>query len=270
MGNVKSKYLVKYTISAAGDRMDLLHSLVRDLVHGNFQAPVEEGLQKGIKVLDAGCGVGKWTLEMARDYPFSQFTGTDISRLFPKSTNLSNCNFVLADTRKVLPFPDNTFDYVYQRFLTLSFTRKEWENVFNELVRVTKPGGWIECFEYDFELHRPGPRSKQILAELGKLKEVQVFGSERLDRFANFLENVQRDDIMLSYGWNGKIGDALAYGWQLQMLAMKTRLTAQTDWSEDEFELLVSQALAEFPEQRTWGKMPYVYGQKPALKSVDG
>lgn len=76
---------------------------------------MEEALEHGIKVLDIGCGPGKWTLEMAKDFPASRFTGTDRAPVFPKSSPYSNCRFLQADTLKGLPFADNTFDYVFQR-----------------------------------------------------------------------------------------------------------------------------------------------------------
>jgi ubiquinone/menaquinone biosynthesis C-methylase UbiE len=44
-----------------------------------------------------------------------------------------------------LPFPDNTFDYVVQRNALYNYTKEEWDNiVIPEMIRVLKPGGWIE------------------------------------------------------------------------------------------------------------------------------
>lgn len=82
---------------------------------------------------------------MARLYPNSDFTGTDISNTFISSilNAPTNCNFQIADTTK-LPFENNTFDYVFQRFQASCFRVDEWPNALRELIRVTKPGGWVE------------------------------------------------------------------------------------------------------------------------------
>lgn len=79
-------------------------------------APIEDQLECGIRVLDIGCGNGVWSIDMAQDYSASTFIGVDISdRLFPTKTELPpNCDFVMGNTLK-LPFPDNSFDYVFQR-----------------------------------------------------------------------------------------------------------------------------------------------------------
>lgn len=85
-------------------------------MHGNFSAPVEELLEKGIKVLDVGCGSGRWILEMARDFPNSTFIGVDVSNVFPSPDKIpSNASFVEGNVLHGLPFADDTFDYVYQR-----------------------------------------------------------------------------------------------------------------------------------------------------------
>ena len=88
----------------------------RQIIHGNYQVPIEDELQKGIKVLHSRCHQGNWVTEMARDYPRSHFIGAHVSRVSPSSSGLPNCSFVQADIVKGLPFPDNTFDYVYQRY----------------------------------------------------------------------------------------------------------------------------------------------------------
>lgn len=84
------------------------------------------------------------TQEMAMAYPASSFFGTDIADVFAFPNAPANCTFQVADTLKGLPFPDNTFDFVFQRFHELCFRKKEWPIVLEELKRVTKPGGWIE------------------------------------------------------------------------------------------------------------------------------
>ncbi|RUS19220.1 hypothetical protein BC938DRAFT_475792, partial [Jimgerdemannia flammicorona] len=106
------------------------------------------------------CGPGSWTLEMATDFPNSDFCGIDIAEVFPAAIVPRNVKFQKVDVLKGLPFGDNTFDYVYQRYsfilfsvypslvpwmsMNMSYSEKEWPNMIKELLRVTKPGGWIE------------------------------------------------------------------------------------------------------------------------------
>ncbi|RUS19361.1 hypothetical protein BC937DRAFT_87612 [Endogone sp. FLAS-F59071] len=92
----------------------------RHLIHGNFNSPVEDDLTCGIKVLDAGCGHGLWTIDMACDYSNSHFTGHDIDEVFPgpEAELPTNCMFLKADTLN-LPFEDGTFDFVFQSMFNM-------------------------------------------------------------------------------------------------------------------------------------------------------
>lgn len=76
-------------------------------------------------------GPGTWTLEMAEAYPHSSFVGTDISAVFPESIKPKNCHFEIANIGAHLPYPDDQFDYLHQRILTLGLTAAEWDNVCN-------------------------------------------------------------------------------------------------------------------------------------------
>ncbi|RUS19282.1 hypothetical protein BC937DRAFT_87727 [Endogone sp. FLAS-F59071] len=110
-----TKYLVPVE-----DAPDVQHTVMRLLMHGNFQSPVEEALVAGIKVLDVGCGSGSWILEMARDYPNSTFIGTDTDTdAFPKHVERPpNCRFIKADTLGGLAFADGEFGFVHQRSIS--------------------------------------------------------------------------------------------------------------------------------------------------------
>jgi ubiquinone/menaquinone biosynthesis C-methylase UbiE len=95
----------------------------------NFHAPIEEDLKKGINVLDSGCGPGTWTLEMAETYKESKFYGVDASSIFPDTTKPANADFVVANLAKSLPFPENHFDFIFQRLLIFGLRDEDWTNV---------------------------------------------------------------------------------------------------------------------------------------------
>lgn len=64
-----------------------------------------------------------------------------------------------------LPFEDNHFDFVKQRLVTASFTVSDWKHVISELVRVTKPGGYIELLEIDYNTYNLGPNGRKWESE---------------------------------------------------------------------------------------------------------
>ncbi|RUS33057.1 S-adenosyl-L-methionine-dependent methyltransferase [Jimgerdemannia flammicorona] len=163
VGGRKFANNIKYLLPNDDDERDRLtqqHYVVRQLIHGNFNAPVEDFLEQGIRVLDAGCGNGLWLLDMAQDYPRSIFVGTDASAEgFPTSDVPPNCTFILADTLQGLPFQDSTFDYVFQRFMNGAFSPADWASAVKEFTRVAKSGAYLELFELSLQYKRtpPGP-----------------------------------------------------------------------------------------------------------------
>ncbi|CAG8763455.1 16545_t:CDS:2, partial [Dentiscutata heterogama] len=59
-----------------------------------------------------------------------------------------------------LSFEDNTFDFVYQRLLFVAYPKSKWMFIVNELVRVLKPGGYLEMTEIDPMVKQAGPAPK--------------------------------------------------------------------------------------------------------------
>ena len=100
------------------------------LSYRNFKAPLREKLEEGIVVLDSGCGPAAWTFEMAKEFPNSKFYGVDINlNELPEGDRPDNCEFQVANISEHIPYPDNTFDYIYQRLLMMGLTHDSWDNV---------------------------------------------------------------------------------------------------------------------------------------------
>ncbi|GLV60858.1 hypothetical protein KDH_76770 [Dictyobacter sp. S3.2.2.5] len=144
------------------NRLDFQHYMLRYAMRGNHLAP----LQQPQSILDVACGTGRWAQEMAAEFPQAQICGLDLQ--IPgqdarrKVTFPANCSFVQANVMEGLPFPSSSFDYVHQRLLTVALPASAWPMLLRELVRVTKPGGWIELVEVDLEMLPAGPAMMQL------------------------------------------------------------------------------------------------------------
>lgn len=111
------------------------------LQYRNFKAPLREKLEEGITVLDSGCGPAAWTFDMAKEFPNSKFYGVDITpNELPNTEKPDNCEFQIANISEHIPYPDNTFDYIFQRLLIMGLTHESWDNVYgirnNDLTEV--------------------------------------------------------------------------------------------------------------------------------------
>lgn len=107
------------------------------------------GLKKGQKVLDVGCGIGGPLREIA------MFSGAGVVGLNNNAYQISRgefynrkvgggvqqrCSFVKGDFMK-MPFPENTFDAVYE--IDATCHSPDVVNCYKEVLRVLKPG---QCF----------------------------------------------------------------------------------------------------------------------------
>jgi SAM-dependent methyltransferase len=134
-------------------RLQMHHYLYRYIWQSIYSSPMHEKLALGnFKVLDSGCGPGAWILDMANSYNKSIFVGVDLSStMFPSAQNINTPDNVVFLERNIIdgfPFPNDTFDFVHQGFMNFAFTKNHWQNVISDMVRITKPGGWIELTVY--------------------------------------------------------------------------------------------------------------------------
>jgi ubiquinone/menaquinone biosynthesis C-methylase UbiE len=122
-------------------------------------------IEKGMQVLDAGCGQGFVEKYLASKIDAS-FTGITITprevKVATKQLNnksKGSVEFLLADYHE-LPFDDNSFDIVFT-VETLAHARN-LQQVLSELYRVLKPGGKIVLFEYEWDYKNFSPKYKKI------------------------------------------------------------------------------------------------------------
>ncbi|KAI7851539.1 S-adenosyl-L-methionine-dependent methyltransferase [Circinella umbellata] len=248
------------------------HWILKISFQSNFGSPVKEQLEEGINVLDGGCGPGTWSLEMAKDYPQSKFTGIDISEAFPTEIKPSNCNFQVHNVNDPLPFSQNHFDYIFQRLLVVGIKEDDWDNVISQYMHVLKPGGWLELLEALLpECVNPGPKLELLMNTLAEMIETKGVNpriahsiKDRMKKAGIEKINVKYVRIPVHHG--GKIGELF---WQDFVMGIRDvvrpviikKIPELED--PDAYTNFIEECGKECDELKTYIKFYRFYGQKP-------
>nr|BBH93665.1 hypothetical protein KTA_18640 [Thermogemmatispora argillosa] len=251
------------------NRLDFQHYALRAALRGNYLAPIEQPR----RILDVGCGTGQWAFELARQFPHAEVIGLDLEQV-KASTPPPNYRFIQGDVLKGLPFDNNSFDFVHQRFLVLAIPQPAWPGVVQELVRVTSPGGWVELVEAGTarqDFLPSGPATQEFYsfsAQLAALRGLDVEGlvMRSLGRYLEEagLINVHYQPFDVPLGeWGGRIGSLMALDLREAWKSVSAPVAARFGRSEQAILQLIEQAFQEWNQFQTQFHFAVAYGQKP-------
>lgn len=253
------------------NRLDFQHFLFRVALRGNYAAPIE----KPASILDVGTGTGRWAMEMAALFPQANVFGLDVIPPPDESASLGNgldrrpdnYIYVKGNVLDGLPFPDDAFDFVHQRLLVAAIPEARWQDVVTELLRVTKPGGWVELLEAIPTQGGPGMNQLyQWLVGVGLRRGVNTLVTPRIGEFlrnAGAQPVVTRDLPMALGKWGGRAGVMMETNYFALHNGIKAVLLQQGVTDAAAFELASQAARQEIAQgQHIW---PYflAYGQRP-------
>ena len=104
-------------------------------------------IHEGMKVLDVGCGIGRWSMEFARRG--AEVTGVDISEEMVRLAGDNMRREGLKGSFSVnsideMDFPDNSFDLLHCSSVLMHVTDPDkFKKCCSNMVRVVRPGGHI-------------------------------------------------------------------------------------------------------------------------------
>ncbi|WWC65050.1 uncharacterized protein I303_107664 [Kwoniella dejecticola CBS 10117] len=130
------------------ERLDYIHDVYKYHA-GNVPEEVANLLNDGTtrRILDVGCGTGKWALEMIADFPDIHITGVDLAHP-PITVFPSNFSFEIHDVTKGQEYEDDTFDVVHVRDIHAGMP--DYHAMLTECVRVLRPGGYLLIKEIEW------------------------------------------------------------------------------------------------------------------------
>ncbi|KAI2464813.1 S-adenosyl-L-methionine-dependent methyltransferase [Annulohypoxylon bovei var. microspora] len=127
--------------------VDITHHYLSMLIGDKlFLAPIPDNVQR---VLDIGTGTGIWSIVFAEVYPNAEVIGTDLSPTQPLWVP-PNVKFELDDCTQPWTWSEDSFDFVHIRYLFGGIS--DWDELFQQAYRVTRPGGWVQSCEADVDI----------------------------------------------------------------------------------------------------------------------
>ncbi|RIA97153.1 S-adenosyl-L-methionine-dependent methyltransferase [Glomus cerebriforme] len=253
------------------ERLQMQHYLFSKCVwRSNHSSPVEEIFAPGgTSVLDVQCGSGIWMSDLATEYPNSTFVGIDDDADRARiEIPLPNAAFLHHNLMEGLPFPDDTFDFVHQRFFT-SVNETDWqEYILPDMVRVLKPGGWIELMELS-PFSNAGHMTKKMFKAYDEFN--LKLGIHRLDPsvFQKGLTSIKsinpksiRSEYRITPLFGGRLSQLVCQNLFKRLELKKIEFCEFLKISESEFDETIKTMYEEVSKLKTYCKSYRVYGKK--------
>ena len=234
------------------ERLFLQHKALYAAMSNHYLAPIQSTIQNA---LDVGCGTGIWVHDMSHLFPHTHFVGLDLSASSFRYPSNAQATFLLANVLDGLPFPDGQFDFVHQRLLVAGIPSTHWSQVIQELVRVTRPGGWVESVEVGVTVKNAGPETARLLEWMANRSQERGFDMALVSHVGDLLkraglQDVETQSIPVPLGaWAGHVGVMLKTDVLRAFDALKGAYCTQAQIRPEQFDAWV-QAVAEEWEQR--------------------
>ncbi len=245
-------------------RLNFQHYALHHAFGNHYLAPLGPDTRT---ILDVGCGTGIWAIDMASQYPCAQIIGVDIALSSLPLALPDTCLFCQANVLDGLPFPDQQFDYTHQRLLVLAIPAPRWPSVVQELVRVTRPQGWVELLEAATTVQNAGPATERLLAWLRETSQATGIDLSMVTRLGGLLRQagcqaVEVQDIPVPLGsWAGRSGEML----KLDAMRVFEALQPRSALPPAEFEALLQTAVNEWEQNHASYVFHAAYGRRAPL-----
>jgi len=217
---------------------------------------------------------------MSTEHTETNFTGIDISAVWPTEIRPRNCRFQVVNVLQGLPFEDNTFDFVYQRFMIFGYPAKDWPFVIQELVRVTKPGGIIELTEMPVVSNANGPELTKLLEVLEQGCTARGLDTKAAKKLESMLLEAGLQDVKACHAsipvgaWGAKVGQLMRENSAGMWSSLKGWLKELTGMSDTQYEALIKRIFVEYEHYKcyvncycAWGVKPHPPPQEPSAES---
>ncbi|CAO0795362.1 unnamed protein product [Mucor circinelloides] len=169
-----------------------------------------------------------------------------------------------------LPFADNHFDFVKQRLVTAAFTTADWKRVMAELVRVTKPGGYIELLEIDYNTHNLGPNGRKWERELLEAARLKRQMEPRIARhLADLLKTVGLIEVSSKLvsiplgSWGLDLGELWKQNMENFADSTSPLLSKLVGVSVNEYRNQWHSLIHEVRDKKAFSNMHAAWGRKP-------
>ncbi|KAJ3118152.1 hypothetical protein HK100_000667, partial [Physocladia obscura] len=227
--------------------------------------------QDGVKVLDVGCAKGFWLESVRMANPFGEYHGVDIAENLasePEKSGQNNITIKFGNVLERLPYEDNAFDYVHQRLLVLGMPKERFPDALRELIRVTKPGGWIELVESDMMLYDSGPYSKIFRAaflDALQARGLDCYAATNLEYYASQVAaNVSNQGVttvILPTHEDTPLGRLSERNGKIGLLGLEDWLHKSMNITREEYRELIENCFTEFLEYNSYGLARALYFQ---------
>jgi|GEM_PF-482285 len=248
------------------NRLDFQHFLLHQALGGNYAAPIKQPAS----ILDVGCGTGRWAIEMARTFPRANVIGLDIVAPATPSEKLpDNYLFMNGNILDGLPFTPASFDFVHMRLLFLAIPADCWLFAVRELVRITRPGGWIELVEGDLPKNG-GPPLETLnhwINDASRQRGVDLRLGAQIGKFLHdaWAMDVATHDIKFPVGrYGGRVGQMTAVDVFAMIESLRASVIMQGIATSRQYDQTLASARSFVSHSNGQGILPFylAYGRR--------